>query len=139
MFDYTRYLKKLESGESSQNPFLDFMGMGLEEIRDGYARFRMPVRKEFTQCNGVVQGGLLVALADESIAHAIMTILEPHENIATIEVKNNFLSSAESGSLTAEAKVFKKGRSLVIGDCLVTNDEGRAISRTSATFLICTD
>jgi len=139
MFDYTCYLKKLISGENSQNPFLDFMGMKLEEFRNGYVRFTMPVRNAFTQCNGVVQGGLLVALADESIAHAIITLLEPHENIATVEVKSNFLSSVGTGFLTAEATVFKKGRSLVIGDCLVTNGEGRAICRTSATFLICTD
>jgi len=137
MLDYTGYLKRLQQGDYSENPFLDFLGITLDEIGDGYVRFTMETRTEFMQANGVMQGGLIVAMADESIAHAIMTLMEPHEGIATVEVKNNFLSTVGGGTLIAEATVFKKGRSLVVGDCIVTTDEGRAVARSSATFLIC--
>ena len=40
------------------------------------------------------------------------------------------------GTLSAEATVFRKGRSLVIADCLVTDDHGKAVSRATSTFLI---
>ncbi|MBN2515922.1 MAG: PaaI family thioesterase [Deltaproteobacteria bacterium] len=137
MFDYNGYLKQLQSGDSSSNPFLNFLDMKLEEIKEGYARFCMPIRCEYMQCNGVMQGGLIVAMADETIAHAIMTLLGSREEIATVELKNNFIAPAKGGTLTAEATIFKKGRSLVVGDCIVTNDDGMVISRSSATFLIC--
>jgi acyl-CoA thioesterase len=137
MFDYHGYLKQLQSGDSSSNPFLDFLDMKLEEIKDGYARFCMPIRREYMQCNGVMQGGLIVAMADETIAHAIMTLLGSREEIATVELKNNFIAPAKGGTLTAEATIFKKGRSLVVGDCIVTSDDGVIVSRSSATFLIC--
>lgn len=137
MFDYSGYLKRLQSGDSSSNPFLDFLDMKLEDLKEGYARFRMPVRSEYMQCNGVMQGGLIVAMADETIAHAIMTLLGSREEIATVELKNNFIAPAKAGTLTAEATIFKKGRSLVVGDCIVTDDEGMVVSRSSATFLIC--
>lgn len=138
MSGYDTYLKQLRSGDTSVNPFLDFLGMELEELRAGYARFRMPVRENYMQGNGVMQGGLIVAMADETIAHAIMSLLDPHEEIATVELKNNFIAAVKQGILTAEATVFKKGRSIVIGDCIVMTDGGNPVSRTSATFLICT-
>jgi acyl-CoA thioesterase len=137
MFDYSGYLKRLQSGDSSSNPFLDFLDMKLVEIKEGYARFCMPIRHEYMQCNGVMQGGLIVAMADETIAHAIMTLLGSREEIATVELKNNFIAPAKGGTLTAEATIFKKGRSLVVGDCIVTSDDGVIVSRSSATFLIC--
>jgi len=139
MFDYGTYLERLRSGDKSINPFLDFLGMILEELGEGYARFKIPVRKEFIQGAGIVQGGLLVAMASETIAHAVMTLLEPGEGIATIELKNNFLASARDGHLIAEGRVFKKGRTIVIGDCIVSSEAGRSLSRTTSTLLLITE
>lgn len=137
MADYAEYLSRIRSGEIYLNPFLGFMGIIVEEIGDGYARFSMPLRREFMQVNGVMQGGLLVAMADETIAHAIMSVLNPEDNIATIELKNNFLATVREGTVTSEATVFKKGRTLIVGDSIVSDDNGKIITRTTATFLIC--
>jgi len=39
--------------------FLQLLKMSLEELKeDGYARFTMPIRDEFMQGDGVMQGGL---------------------------------------------------------------------------------
>ena len=99
------------------------MGITLVELKDGYARFRMPVRPEYLQGAKTMQGGLIVALADETIAHAMMTQLSPEEGLTTIELKSNFLAGVSGGDLIATATVFKKGQSLVIGDCLVTDND----------------
>lgn len=118
------------------NPYLDFFGVILDELKDGYARFRMPVRPEYLQGAKAVQGGLIVALADEAIAHAMMTQLTSEEGLTTIELKSNFLAGVSEGELTATATVFKKGQRLVIGDCLVTDNKEKNICRVSATFLL---
>ena len=96
----------------------------------------MQVRSEYLQGAGIMQGGLIVALADETIAHAMMSQLSPEEGLTTIELKSNFLSGVDSGELIAEATVFKKGKSLMIGDCLVSNEKGKNICRVSATFML---
>ena len=136
VFDYPAYLKKLAAGEPVNNPFLTFMGMALEELREGYARFSMAIRPEFIQGAGIMQGGLSVAFSSETVAHAVMTTLKPGENVTTLELKNNFLSQAGSGRLTAEATVFKRGRRIVVADCLVRDDQGRDISRSSSTLMV---
>jgi uncharacterized protein (TIGR00369 family) len=139
MSDYPAYLRRLQSGEKGLNPFLGFFGIILEELKEGYARFQMPVRPEYMQGAGFMQGGVIVALADEAIAHAIMTVLEPGTGLTTIELKSNFLAPVRDGELTAEATVFKKGRTVIIGDCLVMNDDDKEVLRCSATFLAIPD
>ncbi len=134
--NYVNYLEKLKAGQKGLNPFLDFLGIKLEVMKEGYARFRMPVRPEYLQGADSMQGGLIVAMGDEAIAHAMMTELQPDEGLTTIELKSNFLAGVNSGELIAEATVFKKGSSLIIGDCLVIDDQGKKICRVSATFLL---
>ena len=115
---------------------MDFLGITLSDLKEGYAEFRMPVRPEYLQGAKTMQGGLIVALGDEAIAHAMMTQLNPDEGLTTVELKSNFLAGVSEGELIARASVFKKGQSLIIGDCLVVDDKGKNICRVSATFLL---
>ena len=80
-----------------------------------------------------------MALADEAIAHAAMTVLEPAFGITTVELKCNFLAPVKNGELIAEASIFKKGRTLIIGDCLVKDENDRDVLRCTATFLMFSD
>jgi acyl-CoA thioesterase len=136
VFDYLDYLKKLADGHPVDNPFLDFMGMELEKIENGYARFSMLIRPEFIQGAGIMQGGLGIAFSSETVAQAVMTTLETGNNITTLELKNNFISPAVSGRLTAEATVFKKGSRIIIADCIVRDEQGRDISRSTSTLMV---
>jgi uncharacterized protein (TIGR00369 family) len=134
--DFKKYLENIRAGKKGLNPFMDFIGIEPLEIKDGFAKFRLPVRPEYLQGAGKLQGGLMVALADEAIAHAMVTTLNDREGLTTIELKSNFLAAVSSGAVTATARVFKKGQSLIIGDCLLTDDNGRNVCRVSATFLL---
>lgn len=134
--NYPEYLEQLRTGQKGLNPFLDFLNVSLVDLSEGRACFRMSVRPEYLQGAKIMQGGLIVALADEAIAHAMMTQLNPDEGLTTIELKSNFLAGVTDGELLAEATVFKKGQSLIIGDCLVKDSEGKNICRVSATFML---
>jgi acyl-CoA thioesterase len=136
MLDYKVYLDRLVSGKAVENPYLDFMGIRAEEFRAGYARFSMEIKPEFIQGAGIMQGGLSVSLCDETSAHAAITTLSNDEQVATIEIKNDFLSMASKGILTAEATVFKRGRTLIVVDCVVTDENSKKISRSTATFMV---
>jgi uncharacterized protein (TIGR00369 family) len=136
MNNYREYLEKIKAGEKGLNPFLDFLDIKLTDLKDGFAEFRMNVRPEYMQGAKIMQGGLVVALGDEAIAHAMMTQLAPDEGLTTVELKSNFLAAVSEGELIARANVFKKGKSLIIGDSLVTDDKGKNICRVSATFLL---
>ena len=135
MFDLSTYLKRLQAGEKGLNPVVDYLEMKIEEVREGYVCMRMPFRPEYLQANGYLQGGLMVALADEAIAHAIVTVLDAGFTMTTVELKCNFLAHVTDSDIFAEATVFRKGRTLIIGDCLVKDKRGKDVLRCSATFL----
>ena len=136
MADYESYLSNLVEGKPVDNPFLDFMGVKVEEIREGYARLSMEIKPEFLQGAGNIQGGLSIALSSETAAHAVMTTLNPGEDMVTVELKNNFLATASKGRLVAESSVFKRGRTLIIVDSIVRDEQGKDISRSSATLMV---
>ena len=50
MSDFADYIKRLRAGDMQVNPFLAYMAMTLEELREGYARFRM--RSVRNTCKG---------------------------------------------------------------------------------------
>jgi acyl-CoA thioesterase len=136
MSEYQVYLDRLKSGQAVDNPFLSFMGMELERLEPGYAQFGMAIRPEFLQGAKVMQGGLGVAFSSEAVAHAVMTTLGPGEQVTTLELKNNFLAQARQGRLVAKASVAKRGRRIILADCLVQDEQDRDISRSLSTLMV---
>ena len=79
-------------------PYYQLLQIRLEEIDAGFARFRMPFRRELMQAYGVVHGGAIASLADTAVAFALMTLIQPGERVTTVEMKINFLSPVSEGS-----------------------------------------
>ena len=77
------------------------LGMTLEEVRPGYARLRMTVRRDMLNGHGTCHGGLVFALADSAFAFACNS-----RDVATVAsgCTIEFLAPAEEGDvLVAEA------------------------------------
>ncbi len=119
-------------------PFYQLLQISLEEIDHGFARFRMPFRKELTQAYGVVHGGAIASLADTAVAFALMTLIHPGERVTTAEFKINFLSSVHRGEMIGEARITHKGNHLVLADMEVKREDGKLIAKGLATYMILT-
>ena len=117
-------------------PYYQLLQITLEQIDTGFARFRMPYRKELTQAYGVVHGGAIATLADTSVAFALMTLIQPGERVTTAEFKINFFSAVNSGEMVSEARVVHKGKRLVAADMAVKNEKGKLIAKGLATYMI---
>ncbi len=131
------YEKALRKAVESA-PYYQLLQIRLEEIDFGFARFRMPFRKELTQAYGVAHGGSIASLADTAVAFALMTLIQPGERVTTIEMKINFLTSVESGEMIGEARVQHKGKRLALADMEVKDEKGRWIAKGLATYMILT-
>jgi uncharacterized protein (TIGR00369 family) len=90
--------------------------------------------------NGVgwLQGGLLVALADEAMAIAVYSQLAEGEGIATISESTSFIKGTRDGIIWAEGRVIRKGRRVAFceGEVWTGADKRTLLSRTSAAFAI---
>jgi uncharacterized protein (TIGR00369 family) len=119
-------------------PYYRLLQITLEKIDEGFARFRMPFRKELTQAYGVAHGGAIASLADTAVAFALMTMIHPGERVTTAEFKINFLSSVNSGEMIGEARIVNKGKKLVLADMEVRKEDGKLIAKGLATYAILT-
>jgi uncharacterized protein (TIGR00369 family) len=129
---YERALRK--AVESA--PFYQLLHIRLEEIDSGFARFRMPFRKELTQAYGVAHGGAITTLADTAVAFALMTLIRPGEKVTTVEMKINFLSPVTSGELIGEARIIQKGKRLALAEMEVKDETGKWVAKGLATYII---
>ncbi len=117
-------------------PYYQLLQIRMDQIDTGFARFRMPFRKELTQAYGVVHGGAIATLADTAVAFALMTIVQPGEKVTTAEFKINFFSSVKSGEMIGEARVVHTGKRLVVADMEVKDQTGELVAKGMATYAI---
>jgi len=117
-------------------PYYQLLQINVEQLDVGFARFRMPFRKELTQAYGVVHGGAIATLADTAVAFALMTLIQPGERVLTAEFKINFFSAVNSGEMFGEARVVHKGGRMVAADMEVKNEKGQLIAKGLATYMI---
>jgi len=132
------YIENIRKHGSNANPFFCLMGIDIVSYEPGTAVLRMQIRPDMLNGVGWLQGGMLVALADEAIALALYTQLKEREGIATISESTSFVKGVREGFIVAEAKVIKKGRRVAFAEAEVflENDEKTMLSRTSAAFAV---
>jgi len=117
-------------------PYYQLLQIRLEEIDVGFARFRMPFRRELVQAYGVAHGGAITSLADTAVAFALMTLIQPGERVTTVEMKINFLAPVTAGDLVGESRVIQKGDRLALADMEVKDQKGVLVAKGLATYMI---
>jgi uncharacterized protein (TIGR00369 family) len=132
------YLERIKKDGRSANPFFCLTGIDIVKAEPGSAVLTMPVRPDLHNGVGWLQGGMLVAIADEAMALALYPLLENGEGIATIAESTSFIKGVRNGTILAEARVVRKGRRVAFMEAEVWADDGGKVllSRTSASFAI---
>jgi uncharacterized protein (TIGR00369 family) len=67
---------------------------------------------------------------------AFASTLEDGESFTTLELKINFLRPVWKDKLRATGKVVKRGRSVGMVECDVTNSEGALVARSSSSCMV---
>jgi uncharacterized protein (TIGR00369 family) len=132
------YLDKIKKDGKLANPFFYLMGIEVMIDEAGRAVLKMQVRPDMHNGVGWLQGGMLVALADEAMALAVYSQLSDSEGIATIAESTSFIKGVRDGVVYAEGRVIRKGRRVAFceGEVWTQNGEKALLSRTSAAFAV---
>ncbi len=133
------YPDKIKKDGRSANPFFCLMGIEIVSAEAGRAVLKMQVRPDMYNGAGWLQGGLLVALADEAMALAIYSRLSDVEGIATISESTSFIRGVRDGAVVyAEGRVIRKGRRVAFceGEVWTQDNKKTLLSRTSAAFAV---
>ncbi len=116
------------------NPFIQFVGIQVPQLGQGYARFVLPMKPDLENSIGLLQGGMIAALADEAVAFALYSLVKEGETINTVEMKINFLGAVKEGEVEAVARITKRGRTISLGEAVVRQDE-RLVAKAMCTYI----
>lgn len=112
-------------------PSYNLLGIKLLRLAPLQAGFEMVVRPEHANSIGMMQGGLLSALADAAMGIAVRTL---GVNAATVDISVGFTAAARQGdALRAEGVVVKAGKDIFFTECRVQSGD-RLIGYSKATF-----
>lgn len=114
--------------------FSVLVGFAVERLYKGGAVLGMLVGDHHRQIHDVVHGGVIAALADTAAAVAAYTVAPKGIELATIELKINYLLPIAEGKVEAEGKVLRAGRNFVVVECDVRNHEGELAAKALMTF-----
>ena len=106
--------------------FSQWMGVKVLEVREGYSRIQMSIRKEMVNGFGIVHGGIPFSLADSAFAFACNN----RNNLSVaLDVNIVFTKAVNVGdTLMAEAKEFHNGRSTGVYLITVSNQKNEQIA-----------
>ena len=118
------------------NPFADHFDLEVVSNERGRAVLRFPFKREFTQYQGAVQGGVVVAYADAAMAIAIASMIPEGRDFVTTDLTVQYVRPITEGTATARGSVEHMGKTLIRGRATVENESGFVVAYCTATFMI---
>jgi len=117
--------------------FPGLLGVEFDEAGDGAMRARLELAEKHMAPNGYLHAGTVVGFADSACGYGcILNLPEGATGFTTIELKTNFLRSANEGTIECEARLVHGGRTTQIWDATVTDAEARRMALFRCTQLI---
>ena len=106
--------------------FSQWLGVQIIEIKEGYSKIKMAVRKEMINGLGIVHGGIAFSLGDTAFAFACNS----RNNLSVaLDTSINFLKPVHPGDeLIAEAKELHNGKSTGLYQITITNQRNHTVA-----------
>jgi len=132
----TKYLEAVRKPGQTVNPLLAFLGMIVLKVDEDHATLTLPARPELIQGAGVVAGGILATLLDETMAHAILGGNKPGQRTTTMDMNVSYMRPVQvDENLTCEGRVIKRGSRVIFVEATASAN-GLEVARSTGTFLI---
>ncbi len=106
--------------------FSQWLGIKVLEIREGYSKIKMTIRKEMVNGFGIVHGGIPFSLADSAFAFACN-----NRNVLSVALDTsiNFIKPVQVDDvLTAEAKELHNGKSTGLYHIRISNQKNHEVA-----------
>jgi uncharacterized protein (TIGR00369 family) len=113
------------------------LGVDVYDVGEGRSQARLDLRDEHLAPNGYLHAGTVVTLADSACGYGcILNLPEGATGFTTIELKTNFLRSAQTGTIECDARLVHGGRTTQVWDAAVVDPGGRQMALFRCTQLL---
>jgi uncharacterized protein (TIGR00369 family) len=125
----------------ARGTMIESHGTRFVSVGAGRAVAELDFKPTLAQLTGRFHAGAIVAFADETATCAAMWETSPSGELRpelfplTLQLSVNLIRNADHGTLTAEAKIVHRGRTTLVVDVEVFDDQRRLIAKLAATQL----
>ena len=105
-------------------------------VGDGQAVVALDAGPRHANPMGTLHGGVLCDVGDAAMGVAFASTLAEDESFTTLELDVKFLKPVWSGRLEATGTVVKRGRTVGLVECDVTDEEGSLVARLGSVCLV---
>lgn len=106
------------------------------ELATGEVTMTFTATPQMCHSKVIVQGGFITAMVDSAMAYAAMGISRGRLAVPTLEIKVNFLSAGNPGSMLARARATRMGRSVGFLEAELFQNDHLIVTSTSTVRLL---
>ena len=120
-------------------PWVDMLGMKIDEIGEGRARVRLPYKADFLRPGGTISGPAMMGLADYGMYVAVLSAIGRVELAVTTNLSINFLRKPGQADIIGDCRFIKVGRRLASGEVLLHSESEQSdepVAQVTATYSI---
>ena len=112
-------------------------GLTIEKVWFGGCRVRQAYSEKFIRPGGTISGPTMMMLSDFALYVAVLAAIGPVALAVTINLNINFLRPPDRRDLLAEARLFKLGKRLAVGEVTIRSDgSDEPVAHVTATYSI---
>jgi uncharacterized protein (TIGR00369 family) len=121
----------------ARQEFMRLIGAELTAVEPGAVTISTRFHAALGQQAGTAHAGVLASIADSACGFAALTLMEPGNDVVSIEFKLNLLAPATGPTLVARGRVVRPGKSITVcaaevfsGETLVATMLGTMMRKT---------
>ena len=119
-----------------KSPFTDPWEPLYSKRTDKGVTMGLRLDKPHTNARGLIHGGLIASLADNSMGYSCAQAMGGTSSLVTISLAVDFIGSAQLGQwLAVESEAIRTGSTICFAQSLIKADDA-VIARASATFRV---
>lgn len=123
--------------EKSSNTLVEYLEMQFIHLSPDKLVMKMPVGPKTRQPYGLLHGGASVALAESAASYATMLNIDLNQQSAVgLEINANHIKSKKEGIVTAVATPLHRGKSTMVWDIKITDEENNLICISRCTVAV---
>jgi uncharacterized protein (TIGR00369 family) len=115
-------------------PCAETLGWRLLEADEetGEVKIQFEAKPAFCNPGGVIQGGFLAAMLDDTLGPAVLVKTRGEQYRATIDLRVSFLSPARPGTLYGEGRIAKIGKTIAFLEGRLRDESGVVVATATA-------
>lgn len=106
------------------------------DVERGWIRVKFTPRHEFLNPMGVIQGGIIVAMLDDTMGPAVVVKSKGQLVSSSIDIATHFLRPAKLGTIYTEAEVIRMGRSVAFVEGKLFDEKERLCATASTSCML---